>query len=66
MYNISKSKIHQHSALKIQPTTSPTFVFSVFASVGKSGIMKENCSTVVLVVVHRVFLFSLYYFTQKV
>jgi hypothetical protein len=32
-----------HSTSKIQPTTSPTFVFSVFASIGKSGVMKENC-----------------------
>jgi hypothetical protein len=32
-----------HSTSKIQPTTSPTFVFSVFANVGKSGVMKENC-----------------------
>jgi hypothetical protein len=31
------------STSKIQPTTSPTFVFSVFANVGKSGVMKENC-----------------------
>jgi hypothetical protein len=27
----------------VQPTTLPTFVFSVFASFGKSGVMKENC-----------------------
>jgi hypothetical protein len=32
----------------------------------KSGVMKENCWTVVLVVVHRVFLSSFYYFTHKV
>jgi hypothetical protein len=32
-----------HSTSKIQPTTWPTFVFSVFANVGKSGVMKENC-----------------------
>jgi hypothetical protein len=44
-----------HSTSKIQPTTSPTFVLSVPASVRKSGVMKENCWTVVLVVVHRVF-----------
>jgi hypothetical protein len=41
-----------HSTSKIQPITSPTFVFSVSE---KSGVMKENCWTVVLVVVHRVF-----------
>jgi hypothetical protein len=32
-----------HSTSKIQPTTSPTFVFSVSASVRKNGVMKENC-----------------------
>jgi hypothetical protein len=42
-----------HSTSKIQPTTSPTFVFSQMSK--KSGVMKENCWTVVLVVVHRVF-----------
>jgi hypothetical protein len=30
-----------HSTAKIQPITSPTFVFSVFAK--KSAVMKENC-----------------------
>jgi hypothetical protein len=44
-----------HSTLKIQPTTSPTFVFSVSASVRKRWVTKENCWTVVLVVLHRVF-----------
>jgi hypothetical protein len=44
-----------HSTSKIQPTTSPTFVFSASASVRKSVVMKENCWTFVLVVVHHVF-----------
>jgi hypothetical protein len=44
-----------HSTSKIHPTTSPTFVFSVSASAEKNGVMRENCWTVVLVVVHRVF-----------
>jgi hypothetical protein len=44
-----------HSTWKIQPTTSPTFVFSVLQVSAKSRVMKENCCTVVLVVVHRVF-----------
>jgi hypothetical protein len=44
-----------HSTSKIQPTTSPTFVFSVLQVSEKSGVMKENCCKVILVVVHRVF-----------
>jgi hypothetical protein len=44
-----------HSTWKIQPTTSPTFVFSVLQVSEKSKVMKENRCTVVLVVVHRVF-----------
>jgi hypothetical protein len=44
-----------HSTSKIQPTTSPT-LFLVYLKVSeKSGVTKENCWTVVLVVVHRVF-----------
>jgi hypothetical protein len=42
-----------HSNSKIQPTTSPTFVFSVSASVRKKWGYERK--TVVLVVVHRVF-----------
>jgi hypothetical protein len=43
-----------HSTSKIQPTTSPTFVFSVSASARrKRGY--ERKQLVVLVVVHRVF-----------
>jgi hypothetical protein len=44
-----------HSTSKTQPTTSPTFVFSGLQVSEKSGVMKENWWTVVLVVVHRVF-----------
>jgi hypothetical protein len=44
-----------HSTSKIQPTTSPTFVFSVFESVRKSWGYEIKLLTVVLVVVHRVF-----------
>jgi hypothetical protein len=54
-----------HSTSKIQPTTSPTLVFSVSASVRKK-CGYERKLTFVLVVVHPVFLFSFYYFTQKV
>jgi hypothetical protein len=42
-----------HSTSKIQPTTSPNFVFSVSASVRKKWGYERK--TVVLVVVHRVF-----------
>jgi hypothetical protein len=31
-----------HSTPKIQPITLATFIFSVFASVGKSGVMKKT------------------------
>jgi hypothetical protein len=44
-----------HSTSKIQPTTSPTFVFSVFESVRKTWGYEIKLLTVVLVVVHRVF-----------
>jgi hypothetical protein len=44
-----------HSTWKIQPTTSPTFVFSVFGSVRKTWGYEIKLLTVVLVVVHRVF-----------
>jgi hypothetical protein len=54
-----------HSTSKIQPTTSPTFVFSVFASVRKKWGYERKLLTVILVVIHRVFLFSFYYITQK-
>jgi hypothetical protein len=43
------------STSKIQPTTSPTFVFSVFGSVRKTWGYEIKLLTVVLVVVHRVF-----------
>jgi hypothetical protein len=51
---------------KIQPTTSPPFVFSVPACVRKKWGYERKLLTVILVVVHPVFLFSFYYFTQKV
>ncbi|CAH1372241.1 unnamed protein product [Tenebrio molitor] len=43
--SVSKSKIHQHCILprKYNRQRCQLFVFSVFASVGKSGVMKENC-----------------------
>jgi hypothetical protein len=44
-----------HSTSKIQPTTSPTFVFSVFESVRKTWGYEIKLLTAVLVVVHRVF-----------
>jgi hypothetical protein len=44
-----------HSTSKIQPTMSPTFVFSVFGSVKKMWGYEINLLTVVLVVVHRVY-----------
>jgi hypothetical protein len=44
-----------HSTSKIQPTTSPTFVFSVSASVRKKRGYERKLLTVVLVVVHGVF-----------
>jgi hypothetical protein len=44
-----------HSTWKIQQTTSPTFVFSVLQVSEKSRVTKENCCTVVLLVIHRVF-----------
>jgi hypothetical protein len=37
-----KNPLTLHSTSKIQPTTSPTFVFNVSPRVGKSGVMKEN------------------------
>jgi hypothetical protein len=55
-----------HSTSKIQPTTSLTFVFNVSANVRKKWGYERKLLTVVLVVVHRVLLFSFYYFTQKV
>jgi hypothetical protein len=44
-----------HSTSKIQTTTSPTFVFSVFESVRKTWGYEIKLLTVVLVVVHCVF-----------
>jgi hypothetical protein len=44
-----------HPTSKIQPTTSPNFVFSVFESVRKTWGYEIKLLTVVLVVVHRVF-----------
>jgi hypothetical protein len=55
-----------HSTSKIQPTTSPTFVFSVSASVRKKWGYERKLLRVVSGVVHSVFLFSFYYCTQKV
>jgi hypothetical protein len=43
------------STSKIQPTTSPTFVFSVSASVRKKWGYERKLLTVVLGVVHGVF-----------
>jgi hypothetical protein len=54
-----------HSTSKIQPTTSPTFVFSVSANVRKKCGYEKKMLTVVLIVIHRVFC-SFYYCTQKV
>jgi hypothetical protein len=52
-------KSHNHlkspGTSKIQPTTSPTFVFSVSANVRKKWGYERKLLTVVLVVVHRVF-----------
>jgi hypothetical protein len=52
-------KSHNHlkspGISKIQPTTSPTFVFSVSANVRKKWGYERKLLTVVLVVVHRVF-----------
>jgi hypothetical protein len=44
-----------HSTSKIQPTTSPTFVFSVFESVRKTWGYEIKLLTALLGVVHRVF-----------
>jgi hypothetical protein len=44
-----------YSTSKIQPTTSPTIVFSVFESVRKTWGYEIKLLTVVLVVVHRIF-----------
>jgi hypothetical protein len=67
-YNLfqNQKSTNSASASKIHPTTSPTFVLVCLQVSEKSEVMRENCWTVVLVVVHRVFLFSFYYFTQKV
>jgi hypothetical protein len=54
-----------HSTSKIQPTTSPTFVFGVFASVGKKWGYEGGLLTVVLGRGSSCFLFSFYYVTQK-
>jgi hypothetical protein len=43
------------STSKIDPTTSPTFVLVCLQVSEKSEVMRENCWTVVLVVVHCVF-----------
>jgi hypothetical protein len=52
---IIKNPPKLHSTSKIQPTTSPTFVFSVSANVRKKWGYERKLLTVVLVVVHRVF-----------
>jgi cell shape-determining protein MreD len=67
-YNLFQNQKSTNSAStsKIHPTTSATFVLVCLQVSEKSEVMRENCWTVVLVVVHRVFLFSFYYFTQKV
>jgi hypothetical protein len=44
-----------HSTSKIQPTTSPTFVFNVSVCVRKKWGYERKLLTVGLVVVHRVF-----------
>jgi hypothetical protein len=44
-----------HSTSKIQPTTSPTFVFSVSANVRKKWGYERKLLTVVFVVVHPCF-----------
>jgi hypothetical protein len=44
-----------HSTPKIQPTTLPTFAFSVFASVRKKWGYKKKLMTVVLILVYHVF-----------
>jgi hypothetical protein len=54
-----------HSTWKIQPTTSPTFVFSVLQVSAKSRVMKENCCTVVLVVVLSVFYYHFIILLKK-
>jgi hypothetical protein len=68
-FNIIRFKIKNppplHSTSKIQPTTSPTFVFGVFASVGKKWGYERKLLTVVLGRSSSCFLFSFYYITQK-
>jgi hypothetical protein len=55
-----------HSTLKIQPTTSPTFVFSVSASVRKRWGYERKLLDSRFGRSSSCFLFSFYYFTQKV
>jgi hypothetical protein len=47
--------LHSTRTSKIQPTMSPTFVFSVLGSVKKMWGYEIKLLTVVLVVVHRVY-----------
>jgi hypothetical protein len=55
-----------HSTSKIQPTTSPTFVFSASASVRKKWGYERRLLNSRFVRSSSCFLFSFYYFTQKV
>jgi hypothetical protein len=55
-----------HSSSKIQPTTSPTFVFSVSASVRKKWGYEKKTVDSRFDDSSSCFLFWFYYFTQKV
>jgi hypothetical protein len=55
-----------HSTSKIHPTTSPTFVFSVSASVRKKWGYERKLLDSRFDRSSSCFLFSFYYFTQKV
>jgi hypothetical protein len=54
-----------HSTSKIQPTTSPTFVFSASANVRKKWGYERKLLTDVLVVVHRIFFVLILLFHSK-
>jgi hypothetical protein len=54
-----------HSTSKIQPTTSPAFVFSVFASVRKKWGYERKLLRVVSGIVHSVFFIPILLFHSK-
>jgi preprotein translocase subunit SecE len=67
-YNLFQNQKSTNTAFYLENTTYnvANFCFLVSANVRKKWGNERKLLTVVLVVVHRVFLFSFYYFTQKV